>query len=92
MEREDKQGKLTFKSLGDKTLYDGIDSAMKAAFYWKSDDIFRLTSTYSYVAVYIPILVTLVPFWEVPIDGGKTGAPIVSRRVKRHEFLTPLRH
>jgi hypothetical protein len=57
---------------GDRTLFKAADSAIKAAFYWKQEDYSRADD---FVSVNIPVCVLSRPFWDVPIDHGKTGQP-----------------
>jgi hypothetical protein len=80
VEREEprKEGQpATFKPLGDKTLYAGIDSAVKAALFWKNYDGFV---TGSASLLYVPVLVIGTPFWDVCIDHGQVGAPEILKR------------
>jgi hypothetical protein len=84
---------------GDRPLYEGFDSALKATFYWAQGDSLNLRLTPEkhrqiHLALYVPILVTSVPFWEVPIDDGIVGTPFVSRRgfqTMRYPTPTPSR-
>jgi hypothetical protein len=64
------------KLVGDRELFEGVDSAMKAAFYWQGA---HLTEG-NFIGLYVPVLVLLRPWWEVPIDGGILGSPTESRR------------
>jgi hypothetical protein len=63
----------------DRDLYEGLDSALKAALFWYQEDKRQGKNRYGgnscYVAVNIPLLVTSLPFWNVSIEGGNPGEP-----------------
>ena len=64
------------RKLSDKDLFEGVDSALKAAFFWQGA---RLSEGH-FVELFVPALVLLRPWWEVPIDGGDIGIPTESHR------------
>jgi len=49
----------------DRALYEGLDSALKAAAFWM--DLGRQRQNHA--ALYVPVLITASPFWNVRIDG-----------------------
>lgn len=65
----------------DRDLYEGLDSAIKAAVYWDAVD----ANTYhrdrvhsqkrGHATLNIPLLITSLPFWNVAMDQGKSGEP-----------------
>ena len=64
----------------DRDLYDGLDSAVKAAVYWYQEDRRqerRRTggSNRGYIALNIPLLVSAIPFWNVSLDKGVAAEP-----------------
>lgn len=65
------------KLVGDRELFEGVDSAMKAAFYWQGA---HLNEGGYFIGLYVPVLVLRRPLWEVPIDEGILGNPTESRR------------
>ena len=64
------------KLLGDRDIFDGVDNAIKGAFYWRGTHY----DNERYVDVCVPIVVFLRPWWQVPIDGGALGAPTKATR------------
>jgi hypothetical protein len=72
-----------YKSIGDKRLFDGIDSALKAALHWRQQDY---SSFDDFAGLNIPICVFGVPFWDVRIDGGTISDPTI--REKGHQILS----
>ncbi len=68
---------VSFDSVGDKDLYEGIDSALKASSYWIVAD--NQTGTQC-MTLYVPVLLLADPFWDVCIDGGKVGTAEIRRR------------
>jgi hypothetical protein len=71
---DDKAG--TKRLVGDKDLFEGIDSALKAAFYWQQVHL----SGEQCITLHVPVLVVLRPWWQVPIDGGTIGTPTQCKR------------
>jgi hypothetical protein len=72
--REDpKQG---MRALGDHFLYEGVDSALRASFWWVRRDLpvlYRMDERL--IRVLVPILVLSRPWHDIPIDDGKIGEP-----------------
>lgn len=60
----------------DRDLYEGLDSAIKAAAYWDADDKIlhepRIAGP-GYTAINIPLLITSTPFLDIAIDDGQTS-------------------
>ncbi len=65
-----KQGEVFERVSRDKMIFDGLDSALKAALFWPEQD---KQSGESFFALYLPVLVTAIPLWDVSIDGGQVG-------------------
>lgn len=63
----------------DRDLYEGLDSALKAAIFWHVEERrrgrHRIGHRYYQMVLNIPLLVTSMPFWDVSIDGGIPGEP-----------------
>ena len=74
-----KPGEFEYARKTDRDLYDGLDSAIKAAIYWSGEDTKRyrkeLGQNECYAIMTIPLLVTQLPFWDVTIDEGKPSEP-----------------
>ena len=64
----------------DRDLYEGLDSAIKAAAYWDADDKTQhgpRVGGPGYAAISIPLLVTSTPFLDIAIDDGQASEPEV---------------
>jgi len=59
---------------GDSSLFKAVDSAIKAAFYWRKQDYNREGF---FVTVNVPVCLLSCPFWDVCIDRGHVGQPEV---------------
>lgn len=64
----------------DRDLYEGLDSAIKAAIFWFKEDrrLDRLRiggGDQGYIALNIPLLISSLPFWSISIDQGIVGEP-----------------
>lgn len=63
----------------DRDLYEGVDSAIKAAFYWSEEDTKRFQKGVGpnerHTTLTIPLLVTSLPFWNITIDEGLPSEP-----------------
>lgn len=62
----------------DRDLYEGLDSALKAAVFFDKADRQKFKGIIvgeGYAVLNIPLLITSIPFWDVSIDGGKPGDP-----------------
>jgi hypothetical protein len=71
---------VKYSRVGDRDLYEGLDTAIKAAIFWYREDrrLKRLQiggANHCSITLNIPLLVCSLPFWSVSIDGGKAGAP-----------------
>jgi hypothetical protein len=67
---EEEKGKL--KPLGDRAIFEGLDSAMKASHWWK-----RATTPTGYFSnLFVPVLVLSQPWWSVPLDDDP-AAPVL---------------
>jgi hypothetical protein len=64
--------KYDYSRLPDKDLFEGLDSAFKAAIYWQG------ISHYCDVYLRVPILVTSVPWLDIPLDKGAIGEPTLA--------------
>lgn len=73
-----------YKRKTDKDLFEGLDSAIKAAVYWDQQDRNQWggNNIAGYAALHIPLLVSAHPFWDVLIDGGLANEP----EVKHHGY------
>jgi hypothetical protein len=67
----------------DRDLFEGLDSAIKAAAFWAHMD---RQSGRSHAVVDVPVLVLANPFWEVAIETGEAG----SSRLQGLAYLTAL--
>ena len=87
-----RQPQPEYSRIGDRDLYDGLDSALKAAVFFYHDDRNRYEFPYSqvpgYVGLNIPLLVTSRPFWDVSVEGGILGEPEI-RYCAHHVGLYP---
>jgi hypothetical protein len=72
-----------YKSIGDKRLFEGIDSALQAALHWRQQDYQRLDD---FAGINVPICVFGVPFWDFRIDEGVIGEPTI--RENGHQVLS----
>jgi hypothetical protein len=68
---------VEFNRCGDKPLFAGIDSCIKAAFYWMQQDYSCSTG---FVALNVPVCVLSAPFWDVCIDDGTVGETEIRQR------------
>ena len=59
---------------GDSTLFKAVDSAIKAAFYWRQEDY---QSGVGFVTVNVPVCMLSCPFWDACIDRGHVEQPEV---------------
>jgi hypothetical protein len=69
-----KQG---LKTMGDRFLFEGLDSALRASLWWSRRDlpvVFSLDE--SIIRVIVPILVLSRPWHDFSIDEGRIGDPI----------------
>jgi hypothetical protein len=62
---------------GDRELYEGFDSALKAAMFWTQADDEWGSRGRRHMILSIPTLVLSQPYWDVPIDGPGIGDPTV---------------
>jgi hypothetical protein len=64
----------------DADLYDGLDSAIKAAAFWSEvplwSEMDSLGTGQRHAAVNVPILVLAQPFWDIALDGGTASLPM----------------
>jgi hypothetical protein len=63
-----------YRLLGDRRLFDGIDSAVKAAFHWREQNLYGDSA---YACLNVPVCVLAKPFWDICIDGGIMAEPEV---------------
>ena len=73
-----REAKREWQAKGDRTLFEGLDSALRAAIYWSG---IRLPAVRAddegLVRIQVPILVLPRPWYEIPIDGtGNQGYPV----------------
>lgn len=61
---------------GDRSIFPALDSAVSAAMSWITMDRSIVGRGY-YITLHIPICVFQIPFWQVSIEGGKIGGPMV---------------
>jgi hypothetical protein len=61
-----------YEKIGDKVLYGGLDSAVKACEHWHYLDI---QAGEQFVTLSLPLLLLAVPWWDFPIDHGAVGDP-----------------
>lgn len=66
--------KYDYTRITDKDLFEGVDSALKAAIFWQT------ISSSSDVYLRVPVLVTSKPWFDVPLDKGEVGMPVQSTR------------
>jgi hypothetical protein len=59
---------------GDSSLFKAVDSAIKAAFYWRQEDY---QSGVGFVTVNVPVCMLSCPFWDACIDRGHVAEPEV---------------
>ena len=74
---------------GDRQLFTGIDSCVKAAIFWTQEDYQKSDAVY-FAALNVPILLLSVPFWDVPIEKGEPGSPRI-RSIAHQTSLLPIR-
>lgn len=67
---------------GDSSLFKAVDSAIKAAFFWRQEDYQKGVG---FVTVNVPVYVLSCPFWDACIDRGHVDQP--GRRFGvRHDY------
>ncbi len=64
---------------GDHQLFMGVDSCVKAAFYWTQQDYSEFSSGF-FVTLNVPVCILSVPFWDVCLDDGTVGEPVIRQR------------
>lgn len=75
--KEPQEGKKDWRALGDRNVFEGLDSALRAALFWKRMQLPPNHSTNEYlVRVQIPILVLQRPWYAISIDDGTVGIPV----------------
>jgi len=81
---------IEFKRCGDLDLFEGADSALKAAF----DAQFRdMQSGAPFATLSIPILILSKPFWDTCIDGGRVDTPVLQgASYQSNSYPLPLGH
>jgi len=82
---------VTYKRLpdGDKQLFTGIDSCVKAAIFWTQED-YQQNNPVHFAAMNVPILLLSLPFWDIPTGRGRRASPRIS--TMGHQIsLLPLR-
>jgi hypothetical protein len=62
---------------GDSSLFKAVDSAIKAAFFWRREDY---QTPQEFATVTVPVCLLSGPFWEVCIDSGRVGQPELLHR------------
>ena len=67
-------GETSYDLGGDRPLSDGLDSALRAALFWKWQD--RQDGEQHYT-LYVPILVLASRWWDTCIDGGQVAGPVL---------------
>lgn len=68
-----------WQSKGDRTFFEGLDSAMHASFFWSSITLPPFHSmNEGLLRVQIPVMVFLRPWYEISIDDGTRGDPVKS--------------
>jgi hypothetical protein len=83
LRRKDQKGppQFEYSRNGDRDLYEGLDSAIKAAAYWFQEDRRlrnqRVSARDCRIVMNVPLLVTSQPFWDVSIENGTTDEPIL---------------
>jgi len=66
-----------WKVQGDRTLFEGLDSALRASFFWMTMQLPAFHSmSEGLIRVQIPVLVFSRPWHEIPVDGGTLGDPV----------------
>lgn len=66
-----------WKVLGDRELFEGLDGALRASYYWRRLSLPAIHSTAEgLLRVQIPVLVLSRPWHEIPVDGGAIGDPV----------------
>jgi len=70
---------VTYKRFpdGDKQLFTGIDSCVKAAIFWTQEDYQQYNPAF-FAALNVPILLLSLPFWDIPIGRGRRGSPRIN--------------
>jgi hypothetical protein len=66
------QIEITRSPQGDRQLFRGLDSAIKAAMFWQRHD---RGDEHWHATLNVPVCVLSVPFWDVCIDGGQVADP-----------------
>ena len=59
---------------GDSSLFKAVDSAIKAAFFWRQEDY---QNGVGFVTVNVPVCLLSCPFWDACIDRGHVDQPEV---------------
>jgi hypothetical protein len=72
---KDKHFQLKRHKDGDKSLFQAVDSALRAARYWHGYEI-NTPSSGMRAFINVPICVLAEPFWAIPLDDGKVGIPV----------------
>lgn len=68
---------VEWQAKGDRTLFEGLDSALHASFFWKSITLPPFHSmAEGLLRVQIPVMVFLRPWYEISIDDGTRGDPV----------------
>jgi hypothetical protein len=68
------QRSVDYKSIGDRRLFEGIDSALKAALHWRGQDY---SSYNDFATLNVPMCIVSQPFWDIPINSNGLGEPII---------------
>ena len=71
---------VEYSRVGDRDLYEGLDSAVKAALFWYREDRHQQRMRIGgddrgNITLNIPLLISSFPFWNVSIDKGAEGEP-----------------
>jgi hypothetical protein len=62
---------------GDSSIFKAVDSAIKAAFFWRQEDYQKGVR---FVTVNVPVCILSCPFWDACIDRGNVDQPEVFRK------------
>lgn len=77
--KEDSKARVEYVRKTDRDLYEGLDSALKAAIYWFQEDrrqkYNRMGGRQCHIVMNIPLLVSSLPFWDVSIEQGGVREP-----------------
>jgi hypothetical protein len=81
-EDQKKTPKVEYARKTDRDLYEGLDSALKAAVFWYREEKRQGRATFGTdkccITVNIPLLISSLPFWQVSIEGGTPGEPVLT--------------